>query len=463
MQKEETEQKISPKQKRAFQISTEEGAVDRVAVGFGQGFITNFALALKANSFHIGILSSVPSLLYHLIQPYSSRSMETASRKKIVSRAALFEAILWIPLAILSFLFWKGWIQSSAIYITIILYMLLNIARGSGYPVWFSWMGDLVPEKIRGRYFSKRDLNVGLVEISATLIGITLINSFEKKGYLLIGLGIFFLISSTFKLLSYFLILRQYEPRFILEKKAEFSFLDFIKRYDNFGKFAVYMGVFYFALMVASPFFMVYMVRELEFSTAASVGIMMMGSIFYLLFLPLIGKFSDKYGNLKLLYLANISFAIAPLTWMISKNPVVLGIIPQIFIGLANAALTISFTNFTYNAVSQKHRGLCASYTNILIGIGTLIGSLVGGAILNYVDSEVIVINIFFAVFVLSAFLRATTAFYFLPKLKEKKFRRIPALSASLTHQFRAIQTEAAWINEVGKKNYAEGLKVWKS
>ncbi|MEK6893549.1 MAG: MFS transporter [Nanoarchaeota archaeon] len=463
MQKEELNHEISSKEQRALQISTIEGAADRVAFGFGHGFITNFALALKANSFQIGVLSSLPNLLHQLIQPYSSRSMENLSRKKIVSRAALLEAILWIPMAILGFLFWKGLIKSTAIYLAIIVYALINLGRGSGYPVWFSWMGDIVPEKIRGGYFSKRNLIIGIVEISAALIGIALINVFEKQGYLLIGLAIFFLISSIFKILSYSLILKQYEPKFVLEKKEEFSFWDFIKRYDNFGKFAVYMGVFYFALMIASPFFMVYMVNELKFSTAISVGIMIMGSIFYLLFLPLVGKFSDKYGNLKLLYLANIAFAIAPLTWMISKNPIILGLVPQLFIGIANAALTISFTNFTYNAVSQKHRGLCASYTNILIGIGSLIGSLAGGAILNYVNLESLAVDIFFAVFILSALLRASTAYYFLPKIQEKKFKRIPALSANLTHPFKTIQAEIGWIDEISRSRYTEGLKIWEN
>jgi MFS family permease len=223
------------------------------------------------------------------------------------------------------------------------------------------------------------------------------------------------------------------------------------------------MGVFYFALMIASPFFMVYMVKELKFSTATSVGIMIMGSIFYLIFLPLVGKFSDKYGNLKLLYLANISFAVAPLTWMISKNPIVLGLIPQLFIGLANAALTISFTNFTYNAVSQKNRGLCVSYTNILSGIGILIGSLSGGAILNYSSSKTLALNIFFAVFILSSLLRAIAAFYFLPKLKEKKFKRIPALSANLTHPFKTVQAEIGWIDKIGSSRYTQGLKIWEN
>ena len=49
--------------------------------------------------------------------------------------------------------------------------------------------------------------------------------------------------------------------------------------------------------MIASPFFAVYMLEELKFSYYMYIAVILSSSIFYLLFLPLAGKFSDKYGN----------------------------------------------------------------------------------------------------------------------------------------------------------------------
>jgi len=451
---------IAEQKESALNISIKEGVVEKFSFGLGHSFITNFALALKASSLHIGLLSSFSGLLPQLVQPLSNKLMEKYSRKSILANFIFIETLFWIPISIIAFLFWRGYLQNSAIYLVIIFYILLVIFRNLGYPAWFSWMGDLVPKNERGKYFSKRNLIVGIIEIFSTILGIIVINSFEKKNLLLVGLGIFFLISCLFRFFSYLLIKRQYEPPFRLEKKSSFFFWQFVKRYDNFGKFAVFQGAFYFAIMFASPFFTVYMIRKLGFSVATSVAISLCGSLFYLLFLPLIGKISDKYGNLKLLYIASFSFALSPILWTISKNPFWLGIGPQIFIGLANAAWAISFTNFSYDAVSPKHRGLCISYTNILIGIGTFLGSLLGGFLLSY--EPIFKINLFFVVFVISAVLRLSVALFFLSKIKEeKKVNKMNIVSLHLSHPFRTIYSEIGLIDKISKNQYSQGLKIW--
>ncbi len=464
MQKEEQSKSDMQEQNvQALKLSIEEGSAAAVSSGVSNSFISNFALALKATSFEIGILSSLAGLLPQLIQPWGNSLVEKKSRKQIVMTFALFEALLWIPLALIGFLYWKGMIQQSAVYLAIVCYTLLNMLKGAYYPAWFSWMGDLVPVDQRGKYFSKRNLASGLVEIASTLIGIAIIDAFESNGYVLLGLGLLFILASIFRVVSYVIIKRQYEPSFQLKKEGGFTFWQFVRRYDNFGKFAVYQGFLYFAIMIASPFFTVYMIRELNFTVATSVAVTMSGSIFYLVFLPVIGRISDRYGNLTLLYLANLSFALSPVLWLISKNPWWLGTGPQIVIGLGNAALVIAITNFSYDAVTQNHRGLCISYTNILIGIGTFAGALIGGALLSFIG-DIAITTLFVYVFILSAILRFLVGILFLPKIKEvrKTVEKMP-LSLQLHHPFKTLQVEVRQLNQLSRSEYTEGLKIWRN
>src|SRR3989344_1871077 len=238
-----TDRVVHAKQK-ALELSINEGSATQASAVVGSSYLTPFALALKASPFQIGILSSVSGLVQPLSQLYGSKMMLFHSRKKLVLKFALLQAITWLPIAALAILFWKGFFQDYLIYALIVLYSIMMIFMGISHPPWFSWMGDLVPEKDRGRYFSIRNRATELVGMSVAM-----------------------------------------------------------------------MAAFFFALMIASPFFAVYMLEELDFSYVTYTTILLSSGIFYLIFLPLAGKFSDKYGNLKLLYIANFLFVLSPLLW----------------------------------------------------------------------------------------------------------------------------------------------------
>src|SRR3989344_51278 len=95
-----TKLKIKEKQK-ALEISIKEGSAASFSSSLGSSYITPFALALNSNAFHIGLLSSFSGITYPLAQLFGSKLMEKHSRKKIVLKFVLLEALMWIPIALL--------------------------------------------------------------------------------------------------------------------------------------------------------------------------------------------------------------------------------------------------------------------------------------------------------------------------------------------------------------------------
>ena len=161
-----------------------------------------------------------------------------------------------------------------------------------------------------------------------------------------------------------------------------------------------------------------------------------------------VGKYSDRYGNRRLLQIANVGFIFSPLPWIFLSNPLLLIIIPQLFAGVANAALTMGATNFIYDAVLPRHRPRCAAYTGILVGIGTFLGALIGGLILEqYHPSN---LNSYFFLFSLAALLRLLVAFFYLPKIQEvKPVARFPTLDLNILHPVTTVHHDLAWIKKV--------------
>ena len=444
---------ISEKDKleEARNISIKEGSAASFSAGITYSYLTPYALALNAQPIHIGLLSSFSGLLAPIAQIFGSKLIGKVHRKKIVLSFVLLQALSWIPIAAIALLYWKNLLTDYLLYGLIVLYSIVSIFGGLSYPAWFSWMGDIVQEKERGRYYSKRNLVTGIVEIAAVLVGLAILSTLEKSGYAILGFGILFVLAFLFRFISYVLFHQQYSPsRFKLNHKYHITTKDLLKNNKNFERFSYYQLFFNLAIMIASPFFAVYMLQDLGFSYVMYVSVAISSSIFYLLFLPLAGKFSDKYGNLKLIYLSNFLFVLSPLLWLVFKTPLTLIIFPQIISGMANAAFIIAFTNFTYSSVNPKYIGAGVAYLNVMVGIGVFIGSLIGGFILKYVNNFNFAINSFFIVFIIAALSRLLIALYFLPRIKEeKRVERIPPLHVNITHPFRSLHTEIGWLRTI--------------
>ncbi|MDP4039648.1 MAG: MFS transporter [Candidatus Pacearchaeota archaeon] len=438
---------------KALNLSIAEGSMQSVARNLGGNFITPFALSIGGNSFHIGLLSSISGLVNPLGQLRGSRLMEKFSRKKILMGTQSGQIIVYLFIISLAYLFRKDFLVSYLPYFLIVFWgIILHYFFGVGHVSWLSWIGDLVPYKEKGKYFAQRNRIIGFVGIIAFLIGAFVLDIFRTRGFVLFGFTILFGVSVIFRMFGRNLTGRIFNPKFRVGKGYYFTFKDFVKRYDNYGKFAFFQAFFFFSLMLSAPFFAVYMLEDLGFNYVMFTAVAMSSVVFYLVFTPLAGKFSDKYGNIKLLYIAGVLFPFVPLLWVFLEKPMALILFPGLISGIANAAYIIGITDFSYDAVSPQKRGLCFAYTGILVGLGTLGGSLIGGFLIQY--SGITFINPIFFVFLLSMVFMIMTALFFLPQIKdERKTDRIRGLSVDLSHPFKMIESDVVWFkNFIYKK-----------
>ncbi len=453
----EVEESVEGKSKRVIhgkqktlERNIKEGSIASFSNGLTATYITPFALALKANPFHIGILSSVAGLISPISEVIGSRLIRKHSRKKIVLKFVLLQMLILIPIALLGILAYKNLLDRYVLYSLITLYTLFIAFGGVFAPAWFSWMGDIIPEKYRGRYASTRNKITEITAITSILLGAFLLDAFKTKGLALIGFSVLFSLAFVSRIFSYKLLRKEYSPEIKIKKSSYFSFFAFLKRFDTYGKFSVYLASFYFALMVASPFFSVYMLKELKFSYVMFTAITISSSISYLLFSPLMGKFCDRFGSIKSLYISNFFFALNPILWIFIKSPLLLLLVPQLITGVANAALIIAHTKFTYDSVKPEHRGICLAYTSLLIGIGTFVGSLIGGFLIGYVKFPSF--NPFFVAFFIAAMLRFFVGLVFLPRLKEKReFEKLPPMHITIRHPIKTIHSEISWFKTIFK------------
>lgn len=417
---------------RARRLSIKEGSFTTIRNSLGDSYITPFAIAVNSSNFIIGLLSSISGLLGPISQWFSSRLIEKYRRKKIVVKTVLIESLMWIPLIILAFLFYKGIITSTIPLLLLIFFAIYTIIANIASPAWFSWIGDIVDENWRGKWFSKRNFILGIIGLIFTLLAAFFLDFFKKSNWVMLGFMILFFSAMLARLVSRYYFTKSYEPKLKLEKSYYFSFWQFIKKAptNNFGKFTIFRALFSFAVCIAGPFFNVYMLRNLNFSYVTFMMVVLSQTLFGLLMMKVWGRFADKYGNYQVMKLNIILISIFPALWLISNKPLFLIFIPQLIVGIGWAGFNLAASNFIFDSVTPQRRGLCISYYNLLNGIGIFLGAGLGAFLAKYLTLSFI--EPLLLIFLVSAFARAAVGLIVLPYVKEvrktEKFNSIKAL-----------------------------------
>ncbi len=413
---------------RTMSLSIKEGSLSSVSISLSNAYMIPYALALNASNFQIGLLRSFIGLFSPLSQLFSSKLMKKFSRKKVVVTNVVLEALMFIPILLLGLFFWKGMFVKYLPGLLIIFYTLLGIFGGLALPAWFSLMGDIVPEKIRGKYFGKRNKIAGAAGLIATLFASFLLDYFKTDGKVLFGFLILFSIATVARLLASFQLNRYYDPDLEKDRKGKLSFFKFLKNIkSNFTKFSYYVSFMNLAVMIASPFFSVYMLKELGFSYITFMIINLSATLSSLVFYPIWGKFSDVYGRRETLLLSSIFISIMPVMWVFSTSPYFL-VFPMLLVGVGWAGFRLASSTFIYDSLESGDRSKGIAYRNILTGGGVFIGSVLGGGMLHLMPLLNIKLNHFFIIFFISAILRGVFSMVFLPFIKEvKKVRKFYA------------------------------------
>lgn len=142
--------------RRALRTSTLDGvfAVQYVTLTGGT-LLTTFLLALGADARHVGLIAALP-LLGALLQPVGAELVRRRGgrRKGICLAAGLVDAALWA--ATIAAVVWLP--PAAAVAAVVGVIAVQQAATAFVGVAWTSWISDLVPARLRGRYFGRRNL-----------------------------------------------------------------------------------------------------------------------------------------------------------------------------------------------------------------------------------------------------------------------------------------------------------------
>lgn len=373
--------------KSGLSYLTRDGVASQIMVTLtGGAFLIAFAVALGASNLVIGLLAAIVPLA-QLIQLPSIFLVEKVRNRKVISLiAAGSSRLVWLLIAFIPFFF----LGKSAIFLLLILLLLASSFSAVAGCGWNSWMSDLVPMNIRGVFFSKRmRLSLAFSVIVSVCASFfldywkTYFPHYEIEGY-----SILFIFGILVGFVGLYFISKIPEPLMIAKKEKDGIIKTILKPFkdENFRNLISFMCSWNFAVNLAGPFFIVYMLKRLGLSMSLIIALIILSQMMNFVFLRAWGKFTDRFSNKSVLAISGPLFIFSILAWTFTTLPekhiftIPLLVLIHLVMGMASAGVSLASSNIS---LKLAPKGEATSYlaantfaNSLAAGIAPILGGL---------------------------------------------------------------------------------------
>lgn len=402
--------------------------------------LAGFARELGLGDLLYAVMLAMP-VLGGTVQVVASFILEkNRKRKRIFLWSGLVNRLPWLFIAFLPFL-----VHTRGLLFPLLV-VLLTVGSVGGAFVnvsFLSWMGDLVPLDIRGRFFGHR----GMVATVAALISGLVVGKALDVIPGLWGFTFVFALASVAGLVELLFFARAYDPPMTTSglEMSPRAMLGAVWCCRPFWKFLFFVISWNFAVNVASPFFNLYMLKYLHMNFfQIAFYIQVISSLATLFSVRIWGRLTDRFGNKPVAALTTLVATFLPLIWCFTKpgNWVILVPIIQALAGIFWPGIDLVTNNLLLKLSPQENRSLYIGVLNFFLGIfGVALAYLGGGYILERVAPFLSSLSMarwgwgiipYYYVFILSALLRFLTFWLLLPRVEENDSASMKVLARAI-------------------------------
>lgn len=373
------------------------------------GFLTAYALLLGANVFQVGFLGATPFIFQPLQLLFVPLTDGLRRRKLLSMLTRSLITLLWIPMALLPFLDGPAFGRVAGL---MILASLQGILRSLIAVNWQSWLRDLIPGPLMGHVFARR-LAFGSVSAVVFSLASSLFVDYWRttggEGVELQGYTIMLLFgTATLGLMSPLCMARIPELRMHRSTEPRKSLLDGLGapvRDPEFRRILIFLFMRTFYTTLATPFFAVYMLQQLEYPISVVIAFTALSQVANAWILQLWGNYVDRFGA-KAIMLASSSLMMLILpVWSlvasvdrgtVGSGYLVYGLIAfcMILLGLSTAGANVATGVMIMKRTKGQNSNAYLSTASIAGSLGAAMGPLFGGRLIDVLLQRQLVINV---------------------------------------------------------------------
>ena len=401
--------------RRSLRASTAEGLfAEIVGACAGGAVLTGWAIHLHASTLLTGVVVALPQMAQLLQLPAAWSTARLGHRRAAVSLICA-SRLVTLPLAVLPLLHLSVDAGRALLLVVATVAAALGVL---GNNAWVSWMGDLVPRRVRGRYFGRRTALCTLGGAAASGVAGLLLDWARPRGQTGAVLAALQVAAAVAGLVTTALLMRQHEPVPHLRAAPPPFVRSGLRpfRDPSVRGLLRYLLTWNLAVGLAGSFFSLHMLKNLHmgFTLVALHGTALAGA--RVLAAPLWGRAIDRLGARPVMITCSFGISFIPVIWLFVAPgflwPLALDAIMAgtLWCGhsLATFALPLSVT-------PRLGRSYYVAAFAVTSGVAFSVATAAGGAVAGLLPSGVTVAgHAFFnlqVVFAASALLRFAAAF----------------------------------------------------
>jgi MFS family permease len=346
--------------------------------------LTAFALHLGASNIMVGVLASAPFLTQLLQLPAITLVERWRRRKMIAVVSSLIGRAMLAIMAVLAF-----FTGTLPLLLFLAAQIILCGFGAVGTCAWNAWMRDLAPEERLGRVFARRTIWLSTISlllglVAALALDLTPAGSTERN---LVFAGMF-AVGCVTGLISARVVAAMPEP--LMPPAPGPVRLGTLLREPlrdlNFRRLLAFVASWQFAINLATPFFTVFIVRQLRFDVSFVMLLGVVSQVANIGALRMWGTLSDRYANKSVLAVCAPTYILA-IVAMIgasqfgSREVVKLWLVAlHMVMGASIAGVTLTSTNI---ALKLSPKGSATAYvaanamvTAVAAGVAPIVGGL---------------------------------------------------------------------------------------
>jgi hypothetical protein len=301
--------------RRSLNAAVAEGAFAEIFAACATGaVVTGWALYLGASAAVIGLLGALP-LAAQVASLPAAWFTSARSRKTVALWAVGISRLTFLPLLTLPTLEVE---PATKLHLFLAIVAISTVASVIANSAWVAWMGDLVPDRIRGRFFGRRTVFLSMAGTATSLGAALLLDRLAPLGWTGAALAGLTGAACLAGLASVELMRRQHEPPPAAPPRASaWQALRLALRGRRTRPFLGYLFAWNAAVGISASFFAYHMLMNLQtgFLVVAAHGVgvaaMRIASARFW------GQTVDRIGAGPVLVFCSFGIAAVPLTWLV--------------------------------------------------------------------------------------------------------------------------------------------------
>jgi MFS family permease len=351
-----------------------DGVAFSVMVGAGESYIPAFALAAGLGEITAGLVATLPMLMgaaFQLVSPAAVRRL--GSQRRWVVLCASAQAASFLPLVLAAL---AGHLSRPVLFFAAALYWGFGMATG---PAWNTWMTQIVPRRIRSRFFAVRARWSQVAVLAGLMAGGASLQAGAGSERLLLIFAALFATALLARAVSARFLASQSEPGGVAPDTLPISLAAFWATFRNpaHGRLLLCLIWIQMVVHVSAPYFTPFMLGSLRLSYGEYAVLTGTSFVARIAAMPALGGLAHRTGSRRLLWLASLWIVPLPALWLVSQHFAWL-LLVQVAAGIAWGAFELATLLVFFDEIPDRERTSVLSMFNLAGALAVVIGAGAG-------------------------------------------------------------------------------------